>query len=95
MNGAMRLGLCVALLGATTLLPHCSGGGCGGAGGAGHASVDELGVAVPPAAVSALGAYSKTQRTPINRAAAPVHARRDGGAPKRRKAVTGDAGVPL
>ncbi|HEX2878695.1 MAG TPA: hypothetical protein VHO25_04080 [Polyangiaceae bacterium] len=95
MNGATRLGLCVALLGATTLMPQCSGGGCGGAGSAGHVSAEELGVAVPPAAASALGAYSKTQRTPINRAAAPVHARRDGGVPKRRRAITGDAGVPL
>jgi hypothetical protein len=96
MNGAKRLTLRVALLGSTMLLvPQCSGGGCGGGGTAGHARAQEFGVAVPPAAPSALGAYSKTQRTPINRASAAVHPRRDGGVPKRRKAVTSDAGVPL
>jgi hypothetical protein len=92
----MRMSVCVVLLGATTVLvPQCSGGGCGGASSSGQGSAEEFGVAVPPAAASALGAYSKTQRTPINRAVAPVRTQRDGGVPKRRKAAAGDAGVPL
>lgn len=93
-KGRLLMGV-VGLAGTAMLMPQCSGGGCGAAGNAGYSEPQALGVAVPPAAASALGAYAKTQRTPINRAASPTRKHRDGGVPKRRKAATGDAGVPL
>lgn len=96
MRGASRLLCWSALLGAVGVLtPQCSGGGCTGNGSTGRGEAEELGVAVPPAAASALGAYSKAQRTPINRAVAPAQVRRDAGPPKRRKVGARDAGVPL
>jgi hypothetical protein len=83
------------LLGMVLLMPRCSGGGCTAGNTAGRGEADELGVAVPPAAASALGAYARAQRTPINRVIAPVKVR-DGGARKKpRRPITPDAGVPL
>jgi hypothetical protein len=91
-----RLVTCGALVGLTALLmPHCSGGGCVGSGSAGHTEAEELGVAVPPAAPSALGAYAKTQRTPVNRALPATQVRQDGGIRRRRRPASSDAGVPL
>jgi hypothetical protein len=55
---------------------------------------DRLGIPVPPAAVSAVGAYSRTGRTPGNRelpSVAPV----DGGARRPRAIPVNDGGVPL